>query len=117
MKKMEELRIAFIGVSHWHVPLYLRALKKQNLNIVAVSDPDEEKAQKVADELDCICYTNAEILLEKEQPDFRLSDSVCFQQTIYFRTKNHQGKWQNQNLRQTDRFKGKEKILCTYPCL
>ena len=70
MKKMEELRIAFIGVSHWHVPLYLRALKKQNLNIVAVSDPDEEKAQKVADELDCICYTNAEILLEKEQPDF-----------------------------------------------
>lgn len=70
MKKMEELRIAFIGVSHWHVPLYLRALKKQNLNIVAVSDPDEEKAQKVADELDCICYSNAEILLEKEQPDF-----------------------------------------------
>ena len=49
MKKMEELRIAFIGVSHWHVPLYLRALKKQKLNIVAVSDPDEEKAKKVAE--------------------------------------------------------------------
>lgn len=53
--------------------------------------------------------------MEKEQPDFRLSDSVCFQQTIYFRTKNHQDKRQKPKVRKDYRLKDKTELLCAYP--
>ena len=37
-RSIQDLKLAFIGVSHWHVPLYLRAVKSDSLNVVAVSD-------------------------------------------------------------------------------
>ena len=36
------LKIAFIGVSHWHVPLYLAKMPRGA--VAAVSDPDKEIA-------------------------------------------------------------------------
>ena len=33
----KEVRVAFLGVSHWHVPLYFPALEQGQ--VVAVSDP------------------------------------------------------------------------------
>ena len=53
MKTIETIRIALVGVSHWHVPLYVRATKIRHLNIAAVSDPDEEKARGLAEQLGC----------------------------------------------------------------
>ena len=35
------LRIAVLGVSHWHAPRYLAALRAQGEQIAGVSDPDE----------------------------------------------------------------------------
>ena len=62
------LRIAFIGVSHWHVPLYLTKMPAGA--VVAVSDPDEAIARRFADELGCRCYTDYRELTKKERPDF-----------------------------------------------
>ena len=61
MRTIESVRIAFIGVSHWHVPLYFWALEKANLNIVAVCDPDIKKAQSYADKYHCECYNESNI--------------------------------------------------------
>ncbi len=62
------LKIAFIGVSHWHVPLYL--VKMPQGAVVAVSDPDEEIAGRFAQQLSCKCYTDYKELTETEKPDF-----------------------------------------------
>lgn len=66
--KIEELKIAFLGVSHWHVPLYFPALSKGMVK--AVSDPNENIAKKFANQLECKCYTDWKILLDEVKPDF-----------------------------------------------
>lgn len=70
MKTIETIRIALVGVSHWHVPLYIRATALQPLNIAAVSDPDEGKARTLAEQLGCSFYTEEDRLLEEVQPEF-----------------------------------------------
>ncbi len=70
MKTIETLRIAFIGVSHWHVPLYLRAADTQKMNIVAMSDPDEKKVRALAEMIGCAWYTDEDQLLEEVKPEF-----------------------------------------------
>lgn len=70
MRNIESIRIAFLGVSHWHVPLYFRACHKQPLNIVAVCDPDIEKVQPYADKYECACYTDEDKLLDEVNPEF-----------------------------------------------
>ena len=67
---IDKLKIAFVGCSHWHVPLYLPAVKTHGLNVVAVSDARGEIAELIGGQLGCNSYTNAEELLDKEKPDF-----------------------------------------------
>lgn len=67
---IQDLKLAFIGVSHWHVPLYLRAISSDNLNVVAVSDPNLTLAQRTATLVGCHAYSDAKILLDREKPDF-----------------------------------------------
>ena len=62
------LKIAFIGVSHWHVPLYLT--KMPTGAVAAVSDPDEEIARRYAQQLSCRYYTDYRELTQQERPDF-----------------------------------------------
>lgn len=66
----KNLKLAFIGVSHWHVPLYLRAVVPNKLNVIAVSDPDQMIAEKTASSLGCSAYTDWHQLLDNAQPDF-----------------------------------------------
>lgn len=70
MKKIDELRIAFIGVSHWHVPLYLRAIQQEHLNLIAMSDPDLEKVKPLSEDFSCAYYTDARQLLDETGPEF-----------------------------------------------
>jgi predicted dehydrogenase len=70
MKDISKLNIALIGVSHWHVPLYLRAVPKYRLNVIAVSDENPELAAKVAKDLNCKFFFDADQLLEYQRPDF-----------------------------------------------
>lgn len=65
---VNELRIAFLGVSHWHVPLYFPGIPEGS--IVAVSDADAELAKRFADQLNCACYTEWRKLLDEVRPDF-----------------------------------------------
>ena len=66
--KVEDLKVAFIGVSHWHVPLYFPAFSKGMIR--AVSDPDENIAKKFSFQLECSCYTDWRKLLDEIKPDF-----------------------------------------------
>ena len=70
MKRIQDLKLAFIGVSHWHVPLYMRAVTSDGLQVAAVSDPNLELARHVAAPLGCRAYTDAVELLDKTKPDF-----------------------------------------------
>lgn len=70
MRNIKDLRIAFIGVSHWHVPLYLRAVQEEHLNIVAMSDSELAKVQPLAETYQCTCYTDELKLLDEIQPEF-----------------------------------------------
>lgn len=70
MREEESVRIAFIGVSHWHVPLYFQALEKRRLNIVAVCDSDLKKVKPYAEKYKCACYTDEDLLLEEIRPEF-----------------------------------------------
>lgn len=70
MKKISDVKIAFAGVSHWHVPLYMEAVHSDNLKVTAVSDPDEAIAGKYARELGCNAYTDYMQLLDREKPEF-----------------------------------------------
>lgn len=47
---MDRVRVAVIGVSHWHAPLYLDALARRPglVQVVAVTDRDEGLARRVA---------------------------------------------------------------------
>jgi predicted dehydrogenase len=43
------MRIALIGVSHWHTPFYLDPLLTMpDMTVIAVSDPDVARAEEVA---------------------------------------------------------------------
>lgn len=70
MKRIQDLNLAFLGVSHWHVPLYLEGVERESLHVSAVSDPDREKAEAVGRRLGCRGYTDYQTLLEQEKPDF-----------------------------------------------
>ena len=65
---VNELRIAFLGVSHWHVPLYFPGLPENS--VVAVSDATPEIAERFAKQLNCACYTDWRKLLDEVKPDF-----------------------------------------------
>ncbi len=67
---IQDLRIAFVGVSHWHVPLYLRAVHSDRLRVVGVSDPNPAIAEQTAAGLSCPAYSDALTLLDAQKPDF-----------------------------------------------
>ena len=65
------MRIAIIGASHWHAPLYYKpALRLSGVDIVGVSDPDALAAQRVGAALDVPAHTDYRELITEEKPDF-----------------------------------------------
>lgn len=70
MSAVRDLKIALVGVSHWHAPLYLPGIATSGARVVAVSDDDETMAGRFANRLGCRYYANADRLLDAEAPDF-----------------------------------------------
>jgi predicted dehydrogenase len=65
------MRVAFIGVSHWHIPLYLDpALALAGVEIVGVSDPTLALAEAVAARAGCPAFTDERALLDQTRPQF-----------------------------------------------
>jgi predicted dehydrogenase len=67
------LRIVVLGVSHWHAPRYLAALRDQGEQIVGVSDPDEAVVRRISDDLGRPGDTDGLALVERTKPDLVLA--------------------------------------------
>ncbi len=65
---MADLRVALLGVSHWHVPLYLGGIPSHSF--VGVCDENGVIAQRFADRCHCPCYTDYEQMIRETKPDF-----------------------------------------------
>jgi predicted dehydrogenase len=65
------MRVAFLGVSHWHIPLYLDpVLELAAVEIVGVSDPSAALAEAVAARAGCPAFTDEAALLDTTRPEF-----------------------------------------------
>ena len=65
------MRIAFIGVSHWHAPLFYQpAARLAGVEIVGVSDENVELAERVGRGLGARWFSDHRELLDAVRPDF-----------------------------------------------
>ncbi|MEJ0071268.1 MAG: Gfo/Idh/MocA family oxidoreductase, partial [Pseudomonadota bacterium] len=65
------MRVALIGVSHWHLPLYLDpVLALPEAEVVGVSDPTLAVAEAVAARIGCAAYVDYRTLCDRLRPDF-----------------------------------------------
>lgn len=69
-----KIRVAFVGVSHWHVPLYLNWLlpenRPANIEITGVSDPSANISKSFGELLSTSWYIDYIDLLDEKHPDF-----------------------------------------------
>lgn len=63
-----DLKIAFTGVSHWHVPLYFAGLPEHS--VVGMSDNDGAIAARFAKQFGCPAYTDYQQMIIETKPDF-----------------------------------------------
>jgi predicted dehydrogenase len=65
------MRIALIGVSHWHTPFYLDPLLTiPDTTVVGVSDPDLARAEELAAKAKCPAFTDYREMCARLRPDF-----------------------------------------------
>jgi predicted dehydrogenase len=65
------MKIAFIGASHWHLPLYLEpVLDAPGVTIAGVSDPDRNAVDRLTAKLGCAGDTDFRELCARVKPDF-----------------------------------------------
>ena len=62
-------RVAVIGASHWHAPLYLAALAESGVHVVAVTDPDGTLAEQLAAPLAAASGADIDAVLDQTEPD------------------------------------------------
>jgi predicted dehydrogenase len=65
------MRLAIFNVSHWHVPVYMPALRDRYVRVIGVTDATEFAGQRFADELNCRLYASDHDLMN-EDFDFAL---------------------------------------------
>ncbi len=65
------MKIAFIGASHWHLPLYLEpALRVPDITVAGISDPDPQVVDRLKAKLGCAGDTDFRELCAHVKPDF-----------------------------------------------
>jgi len=65
------MRVAFIGASHWHLPLYLEpALALPGLTLAGIADPDPVRAAALGARYSCAFDRDFRALCRREKPDF-----------------------------------------------
>ena len=67
------MKVALLEASHWHVPLYLDALEKADVRIVAVSDRENAHGPDIARRFSANFYGDYKELLAGEDLDFVFS--------------------------------------------
>lgn len=64
------VRVAFIGVSHWHAPMYYDpASKSAGIEVAAITDPDPQVAEPVSKLLGAKGFTDYREMIAKVRPD------------------------------------------------
>src|SRR6185295_13444838 len=64
------MKIAFIGASHWHLPLYLEpALAMPGVTIAGVADPMPQVVDALKARLNCAGDTDCRALCARVKPD------------------------------------------------
>src|SRR5579871_6233444 len=65
------MRIALIGVSHWHTPFYLDPLlTMRDVSVVGVADPELSRAEDVASKAGCVAFADYREMCLRHRPDF-----------------------------------------------
>ena len=65
------MKIALIGVSHWHTPFYLDpVLDLPDMQVVGVADPDLTRAEPVAARAGCPAFGDYQAMCDRLHPDF-----------------------------------------------
>ncbi len=65
------MKIALVGVSHWHTPLFLiPLLEERGVEFVGVSDPDAQVVGRYAEKLGCKGFLSYRDLCSEVRPDF-----------------------------------------------
>jgi predicted dehydrogenase len=65
------MKLAFIGASHWHLPLYLDpALEVPGAQVVGISDPDPAFVAGLSERLGCAGDIDFRALCRRTKPDF-----------------------------------------------
>lgn len=65
---IKDIKIALLGVSHWHLPLYLPGIPRQS--VIAVYDKDRGVAGRIADKFNCLVYDDYRQMIRDSRPDF-----------------------------------------------
>lgn len=64
------MRVAFIGVSHWHTSHYLEPLiDNADVTLVGMADPDEGIARATADRTGAAAFVDYRVMCEQTRPD------------------------------------------------
>ena len=67
------MRIALIGVSHWHTPFYLDPLLTMpDVSVIGVSDPDLARARNAAAKARCPAFADYREMCARLKPGLRL---------------------------------------------
>ncbi len=65
------MRVAFLGVGHWHTPFYLNPCRAlPGVTIAGVTDPDPARSARVAAHAACPAFPDEATLLAAARPDF-----------------------------------------------
>jgi predicted dehydrogenase len=67
---MESPRVAIVGASHWHVPLYVKGIIELGIHVCGIQDIDLDFSIRLAKELNTVGYDNINELLDEVKPDF-----------------------------------------------
>lgn len=65
------MKIALLGVSHWHTPFYLDPLLEMpDVEVIGLADPDLTRAEPVAAKAGCPAFTDYQAMCDRLHPDF-----------------------------------------------
>lgn len=64
------LTVAFVGVAHWHAPIYLDCLRQLGVRVVGASDLDAEAGRAACQRLTLDFTPDAADMLARARPDF-----------------------------------------------
>ena len=77
------MQVALIGVSHWHVPMYMEYLAEiDDVEVVAVSDPNPDAVAAARERFPAArAYGDYRELLDREDPDLIMAHAPHDQMT------------------------------------